>query len=157
MNQQRPYASGTMLVMVGTKRGLFILSSRDRERWEISTPTLKGHRIFYATLDQRSGCRLFTADNNDFFGSYVRYSDDFGQTWQEPERGIQFPEESGLALANIWTIVPGRASEPETVYCGVDPASLWVSHDRGATWEQNAALANHPTREHWNPGAGGLC
>ena len=55
MNQQRPYASGTMLVMVGTKRGLFILSSRDRERWEISTPTLKGHRIFYATLDQRSG------------------------------------------------------------------------------------------------------
>jgi hypothetical protein len=69
MNQQRPYASGTMLVTVGTKRGLFILSSRDRERWEISTPALKGHRIFYATLDQRSGCRLFAADNNDFFGS----------------------------------------------------------------------------------------
>jgi len=101
MNQQRPYASGTMLVMVGTKRGLFILSSRDRERWEISTPTLKGHRIFYATLDQRSGCRLFAADNNDFFGSFVRYSDDFGQTWQEPEKGIQFAEGSGYKLQNI--------------------------------------------------------
>ena len=157
MNQQRPYASGTMLVMVGTKRGLFILSSRDRERWEISTPTLKGHRIFYATLDQRSGCRLFAADNNDFFGSFVRYSDDFGQTWQEPEKGIQFAEGSGYKLQNIWVIEPGRVDEPGTIYAGIDPASLWVSTNGGKTWEINSGLANHPTRERWEPGAGGLC
>src|SRR5256714_12996163 len=141
MNQQRPYASGTMLVMVGTKRGLFILSSRDRERWEISTPTLKGHRIFYATLDQRSGCRLFAADNGDFFGSFVRYSDDFGKTWHEPGQGIQFPQDSSQKLNNIWVIEPGRQNESGVVYAGVDPASLWVSTDNGMTWGLNTGLA----------------
>jgi hypothetical protein len=157
MSSATTFAPGTHVLLVGTKRGLFILTSRDRAEWSCQEQAFPNFRVFNAVLDQRDGQRLYAAANGDFFGSYIRYSDDFGQTWQEPERGIQFPEESGLSLANIWTIVPGRASEPETVYCGVDPASLWVSHDRGVTWEQNAALANHPTREHWNPGAGGLC
>ena len=157
MSSATTYAPGTHVLLVGTKRGLFILTSRDRVEWSCHEQAFPNFRVYNAVLDQRDGQRLYAAANGDFFGSYIRYSDDFGQTWQEPEQGIQFPEESGLSLANIWTIVPGRAAEPETVYCGVDPASLWVSRDRGVTWEQNAALANHPTREHWNPGAGGLC
>ncbi|HEU5366846.1 MAG TPA: hypothetical protein VFU69_00210, partial [Ktedonobacterales bacterium] len=104
-----------------------------------------------------AGYRLFAADNGVFFGNFVRYSDDWGQTWQEPKQGIQFPEHGGLSLRNIWVIEPGRPDEPETVYAGVDPASLWVSRDRGETWEPNAALLHHPTRERWQPGAGGLC
>jgi photosystem II stability/assembly factor-like uncharacterized protein len=157
MSSATTFAPGTHVLLVGTKRGLFILTSRDRAEWACQEQAFPNFRVYNAVLDQRQGQRIYVAANGDFFGSYVRYSDDFGQTWQEPERGIEFSEASGLSLANIWTIVPGRAAEPETVYCGVDPASLWVSHDRGATWEQNAALAHHPTRERWNPGAGGLC
>jgi len=157
MTDPKSYTPGTILVMVGTKRGLFILSTKDRERWEVSAPALKGHRIFNAILDQRQGHRLFAADNGDFFGNFVRYSDDFGQTWHEPEQGIQFPRESGEKLNNIWVIEPGRRNEPGTVYVGVDPASLWVSKDSGITWELNTSLANHPTRARWEPGAGGLC
>jgi hypothetical protein len=152
-----PYPSGTTVVLAGTKRGLFVLSSHDREHWTCEPTALMGKRVFFAALDQRAGQRLFATDNGDWFGTFLRYSDDFGATWQEPERNIQFPEDSGRKLQNIWTIVPGRASEPETIYAGIDPASLWVSHDRGVTWELNAALEAHPTREHWNPGAGGLC
>jgi hypothetical protein len=43
------------------------------------------------------------------------------------------------------------------VYAGVDPASLWVSNDGGKIWEITPGLESHPTREGWNPGAGGLC
>jgi photosystem II stability/assembly factor-like uncharacterized protein len=157
MSNATPFAPGTVLVLVGTKRGLFLLSSRDRARWEVNATGLSGSRIFYATLDQRSGHRMFAADNGDFFGSFLRYSDDFGQTWHEPEQGIQFSEGSNLKLANIWTIEPGRTSEPGVLYTGVDPATLWVSTDNGVHWSLNASLANHPTREQWNPGAGGLC
>ena len=153
----KAYTPGTLLLMVGTKRGLFLLTSRDRKTWEVEATTLKGHRVFYATLDQRSGHRLFAADNGDFFGTFLRYSDDFGSTWHEPEQGIQFPEDSQQKLENIWVIEPGRPNEPGTVYAGVDPASLWVSTDSGMHWELNAGLANHPTRESWSPGAGGLC
>src|SRR5713101_62863 len=157
MTSQKRYVPGTVLVSVGTKRGLFLLTSQDRETWNVEATTLKGHRVYHAILDQRDGCRLFAADNGDFFGTFLRYSDDFGQTWQEPEQGIQFSEESGEKLTNIWVIEPGRPNEPGTIYAGVDPASLWVSTDGGQHWEFNTGLANHPTRERWGPGAGGLC
>ena len=110
MSSATTLAPGTHVLLVGTKRGLFILTSRDRVEWTCQEQAFPNFRVFNAVLDQRDGQRLYAATNGDFFGSYVRYSDDFGQTWQEPERGIQFPEESGLALANIWTIVPGRAA-----------------------------------------------
>jgi len=157
MTNTTSYAPGTVVLLVGTKRGLFILSSKDREKWDVTAPLLKGRRIFNAILDQRHGQRLFAAENGDFFGTFLRYSDDFGQTWQEPEKGIQFPEESGEKLTNIWVIEPGRRDEPGMVYVGIDPASLWVSHNGGRTWEMNAGLAAHPTRASWEPGAGGLC
>ena len=157
MADHSAFTSGTTIALLGTKRGLFLLSSRDRQRWECRPTSLTGSRIFSAMLDQRAGHRIFAAENGDFFGSFLRYSDDFGETWQEPKQGIQFPEESGYSLKNIWTIEPGHASEPETLYAGVDPASLWTSHDRGETWTQNTGLAQHPTRERWQPGAGGLC
>ena len=157
MSGQNTYAPGTVLVLAGTKRGLFLLSSRDRETWEVEATGLNGSRIYHAILDQRNGHRMFAADNGDFFGSFVRYSDDFGKTWQEPGQGIQFPQDSGQKLTNIWVIEPGRQNEPGVVYAGIDPASLWVSTDGGKTWELNAGLANHPTRDRWQPGAGGLC
>ena len=157
MNHRKAFAPGTVLVLVGTKRGLFLLTSQDRETWDVESTALKGRRIFFATLDQRDGQRLFAAENGDFFGSFLRFSDDFGQTWQDPEVGIQFPEGGQQKLENIWTIVPGRPNEVGTVYVGVDPASMWVSKDGGMHWEINAGLAKHPTRDSWQPGAGGLC
>jgi hypothetical protein len=147
---------GTTLLLAGTKRGLFMLTSSDRKNWSVDGQSLKGTRVYNACYDPRTG-RLYAADNGDFFGTFLRYSDDMGETWIEPSKGIQFSEESGLKLQNIWTIVPGRDDDPDTVYAGVDPASLWVSHDRGDTWEMNEGLQNHETRDRWNPGAGGLC
>ena len=157
MANHKTYQQGTVVVSVGTKRGLFLLTSRDRERWEIQSTALSGSRVYYAVLDQRKGFRLFATDNGDFFGTFLRYSDDFGETWHEPRQGIQIPESSGQKLVNFWVIEPGRPNEPGTVYAGVDPASLWMSHDSGMTWELNAGLASHPTRESWQPGLGGLC
>ena len=157
MSPHNHLAQANTVLCVGTKRGLFLISSRDRVTWNIEPVSLKGKRIFHAILDQRNGQRLFAAENGDFFGSFIRYSDDFGQTWQEPERGIQFPQNGSLKLKNIWVIEPGRSSEPDLVYAGVDPASLWISADSGQTWEPNEALLTHSTRERWEPGAGGLC
>src|SRR6266568_8607450 len=116
MTRSSTYSPGTVLLTVGTKRGLFLLTSQDREHWQVQATALKGHRVFSAALDQRSTPRLFAADNGDFFGTFLRYSDDFGETWQEARQGIQFPEESEQKLKNIWTIVPGRSDEPDTLY-----------------------------------------
>jgi photosystem II stability/assembly factor-like uncharacterized protein len=156
-NMNRELSAGDTVLLVGTKRGLFLLSSGDRETWTCESPSLGGHRIFSAVLDQRAGTRIFAADNGDFFGTFLRYSDDLGSTWHEPAQGIAFSAESGRSLTNIWTIVPGRPEQPGVVYAGVDPASLWMSSDGGETWEINTGLESHPTRSTWEPGAGGLC
>lgn len=158
MAYPRPFATGDTLLLLSTKRGLIIFSSRDRKTWTATRTALDGHRVYSAMLDQRHASpRLYATDNGDFFGTFLRYSDDFGETWHDPRQGIEFAAESGRKLVNLWTIEPGRASEPDTLYVGVDPASLWTSADRGATWELNQGLEQHPTRPQWNPGNGGLC
>lgn len=157
MAVRRRFPKGTVVLSVGTKRGLFLLTSSDRRTWKSEGPFHVGKRVYHTALDLRNGPRLYTAANGDFFGCQIHYSDDFGRTWQDPEAGVTFPEGSGLSLKNIWIIEPGRSSEPDTVYCGVDPAALFVSHDRGGTWEMNQGLESHPTRRRWQPGAGGLC
>ncbi|GAC1320013.1 MAG: exo-alpha-sialidase [Chloroflexota bacterium] len=151
------YASGTVVLLVGTKRGLFRLVSGDRKTWTVTETGLKDTRVYNAVVDNRNGRRMFAADNGAFWGSFVRYSDDLGDTWQEPKQGIQFPEDSGLKLENLWLVQPGRRDDPETVYVGVDPASLWISNDGGESWHVDEGLAKHPTRDRWGPGFGGLC
>lgn len=151
------YASGTVVLLAGTKRGLYRLTSTDRKTWTVEETGLKNTRVYNAVLDDRNGHRMFAADNGAFFGSFVRYSDDLGETWHEPEQGVQFPESSGMKLENLWIVQPGRREDPKTVYLGVDPATLWVSTDGGESWSLSEGLANHPTRERWGPGFGGLC
>jgi photosystem II stability/assembly factor-like uncharacterized protein len=73
-----------------------------------------------------------------------------------PEAPIRFPLESGVSLKNIWQIAPGRSEEPDTLYCGVEPAALFESHDGGQTWSLQRALFDHPHRPRWLPGNGGL-
>ena len=50
MNHRKTYEPGTVVLLVGTKRGLFLLTSSDRERWEVETTELKTSRVFFATL-----------------------------------------------------------------------------------------------------------
>jgi photosystem II stability/assembly factor-like uncharacterized protein len=59
-------------------------------------------------------------------------------------------------MIKVWNIKPGRESEPNVLYAGAQPASLFTSKDRGETWELNESLYDHPQRGQWNPGAGGL-
>ncbi len=42
-------------------------------------------------------------------------------------------------------------------YCGVEPAAIFISRDAGETWTLNDGLWNHPHRQRWEPGGGGLC
>ncbi len=157
MAAARKYPKGTVVLAIGTKRGLFLFTSRDRRTWKPSGLHLVGQRVYHAFLDLRRGARLFAAANSDFFGSRIRYSDDLGKTWAEPEQGVAFPQDGGRSLKNIWIVEPGREADPDTLYCGGDPAALFVTTDRGKTWALTQGLENHPTRSTWQPGLGGLC
>jgi photosystem II stability/assembly factor-like uncharacterized protein len=147
-------------LLVGTMKGAFVLrSDESRKKWKVEGPHFRGFALYAMLHDTRKGRnRTFAAANNAFIGSSLRTSEDGGRTWSDPERyPIRFPEDSGRALKQIWQIVPGRAGEPDTLYCGVEPAALFESHDGGETWEPNRGLLNHEHQPRWQPGAGGLC
>jgi photosystem II stability/assembly factor-like uncharacterized protein len=141
-----------VLLPVGTRKGLFLLRSDDRQSWDVEGPLLPGWAIYHAIVDQRDGT-LHAATNNAFYGATVHRSKDLGRTWERAEE-LGLPEDGELKLNATWHIEPGRDSE---LWLGGDPGVLFRSDDGGKTWELNRALFEHPTRANWNPGAGGLC
>lgn len=148
-----------VLLMVGTNKGAFLLrSSRDRKKWDVAGPYFHGQGINAMAYDGRNGRhRLWAATNSLLWGSFLRSTDDFGRTWTNPlEANIRFPVETGAALRNIWQICVGREQEPDTLYCGVEPAALFVSRDAGESWSLVRGLYDHPHRPRWMPSNGGL-
>ncbi|MEO6238116.1 MAG: exo-alpha-sialidase [Vicinamibacterales bacterium] len=151
---------GDTLLLVGTMKGAFIVrGGQDRSAWAIGGPYFPGSAVYAIACDARAGRhRIWAGPNSMHWGGLLRTSDDFGQSWTNPEEAnVKFPEGTGAALRQVWQIVPGREAEPDTLYCGVEPAALFVSRDAGATWTLAEGLWNHPQRPHWQPGGGGLC
>ncbi|HUP47641.1 MAG TPA: sialidase family protein [Thermoanaerobaculia bacterium] len=152
--------NGDLLLLVGTMKGLFVLRANGtRKKWDVGGPYFPGSAVYAAALDGRAGRqRLWAAPQSMHWGGLLRWSDDFGRTWTNPEEAnVKFPERTGAALRQIWQIVPGRESEPGVLYCGVEPAALFVSRDAGESWSLSEGLWDHPQRPRWEPGGGGLC
>ena len=122
-------------------------------------PHFRGESVYALAFDGRGARRrILAAPKSNHWGSVLRTSDDFGQTWSAPDRqNVRFPSESGLALAQIWQIRPALADQPDVVYCGVEPAALFESRDAGDTWSVVNGLLSHEHRPQWQPGGGGLC
>jgi predicted Ser/Thr protein kinase len=149
---------GDVLLMVGTTKGAFFLrSDRKRARWDVAGPYFHGQGIYSMAYDTRQGRHRLWLSTSSFWGTYLRYTDDHGRVWTNPrEASIKFPADSGVSLKNIWQICLGRESEPDTMYCGVEPAALFESHDVGESWSLVRGLFDHRHRPRWTPGGGGL-
>lgn len=151
---------GAVLLLVGTLKGAFVLQARPaRTRWEVRGPLFPGRAVYAMAYDDRARRRrLWAGTQSEHWGAVLRWSDDLGASWTEPESpSLRFPEGAGRSLKQIWQIRPGRPDEPETLYCGVEPAALFESHDGGETWSLVRGLDEHPHRPRWQPGGGGLC
>ena len=151
--------NGDVLLLVGTTKGAFLLrSNATRARWDVAGPYFHGNAIYALNYDSRQGRHRLWAATHSFWGTFLRYSDDFGKTWTNPqEANVKFPADCGAALANIWQVTLGPENEPNTLYCGVEPAALFSSPDDGETWSLVRGLFDHPHRPRWLPGNGGLC
>jgi photosystem II stability/assembly factor-like uncharacterized protein len=140
-------------LLVGTKKGLFVLRGEPGAPFEIATRAFPGDVVEFATRDPRTG-RYFASVTSGFYGPRVMYTDDPTGEWEQA-KGPAFPEDiADKTIDRVWIVQPGEADG--VLYAGVAPAALFVSTDSGETWELNRALWDVPTRPEWNPGAGGL-
>lgn len=142
-------------LFVGTKRGLFVLrSSDDRRSWSVSPPLLAGREVYHAVLDPRDGRTVWAATDHAVWGAHIHRSDDGGETWTLLENAPHHDDERGLKA--IWALTPGPGDEPDALYAGIEPAGLFVSRDRGESWQAVEALNEHPTNRTWQPAGGAL-
>ena len=149
----------TVRLFAGTRKGLYVLQSdADRASWTVDGPHLAGWEVADVCVDdRREEPRIYAAVGHLAYGPTVHRSDDGGATWEQVPESPAYPEEDDRALERVWTVVPGPADEPGTLYAGVAEAGLFVSRDGGDTWAEVEGLAAHETRDRWQPGLGGLC
>jgi photosystem II stability/assembly factor-like uncharacterized protein len=140
-------------LVVGTKKGLFVLEGEPGSPFEVTARAFAGEPVEYALRDPRSG-RVLAAVSSPFYGPKIFHADDPSGEWEQAA-GVALPEGGEQALERIWVLVPGEAEG--VVYAGGDPGVLFESRDGGATFELNRGLWEEPSRPKWQPGGGGLC
>ncbi len=145
---------GDTVVVVGTRKGLFLFHSRDRKRWSSKGPYFKGDQIRHAVLDPRDGKTVWAAVTSEHWGAIAVRSTNFGGRWIRGKEGPRFSKDSGLSVTRIWQLRPGLDGD---LWAGVEPAGLFRSDDDGNSWASIDALNSWPDRKNWQPGGGGLC
>jgi hypothetical protein len=146
-------ADGQAEVLVGTRKGLFVLRGSPGGPMEVATRAFPGMAVEYAIKDPRTGTYLAAVTHGQF-GPHVFLAEDPAGEWRQSE-GPAFPEGEDASVERIWKIAPGE--EDGLVLAGVDPAALFESRDGGLTWELNRGLWDQPSRaKEWTPGGGGL-
>ena len=137
-----------VLLMVGTRKGGFILTSdRQRKKWHLGNPLFKGWSVMHLILDPRDR-RIHAGVVHDIFGPSTHYSDDLGTEWTQSLESPTFtrPSRSGRPLASsgepsapqevqsnpekvnkVWHIKPAGKDQPGVLYAGIQPAALFKS------------------------------
>ena len=169
-------------VLVGTKKGAFILTSDGkREQWEVNGPLFAGWEMYHLKGSPVEPNRIYASQTSGWFGQVIQRSDDGGKTWATPGgEPLPTPGEFSTGASNkfvyegevgthkwydgtqhpwefkrVWHLEPSL-TDPDTVYAGVEDAALFKSVDGGATWNELPGLrAAKGTL--WQPGAGGMC
>lgn len=137
-------------LLVGTIKGGFVVhADAERSDWKVEGPLFKGWKVTASLRDAEGTFWLGTA--SDVYGAAIQRSTDL-EDWSQVQRGPSYSEASGRKLVQIWTL----ASAHGVLWAGVDEAGLFRSED-GETWRAVEGLNDHPTRDAWYPGAGGLC
>ena len=76
---------GKVRVLVGTRKGAFILTSDGkRKQWDVNGPHFGGWEMYHLTGSPADPDRLYASQTSSWFGQIIQRSDDGGKTWHQP-------------------------------------------------------------------------
>jgi hypothetical protein len=158
----------TVRVLVGTKKGAFILTADGkRQDWQMDGPYFGGWEIYHLKGSPLDPDRIYASQSSGWFGQVVHRSDDGGKSWETVGNEFVYDGVPGThqwydgtahpwEFNRVWHLEPSPV-DVDTVYAGVEDAALFRSADGGGTWSELSGLRGHGTGPLWQPGAGGLC
>src|ERR1700759_5686185 len=105
-------------MIVGTKKGLFVLAGEPGAGFEIEARAFAGQPVDFARRDPRWG-RLLATVTSPFYGPKIFYTDgDPAGDWEQAD-GVALPQGGDQALERIW--VNARGESEGTLYAGGAP------------------------------------
>jgi photosystem II stability/assembly factor-like uncharacterized protein len=158
----------TVRVLVGTRKGAFILTSDGKRKdWRVDGPHFGGLEIYHLKGSPVDPNRIYASQASDWFGQVVHRSDDGGKTWTTVGNEFAYEGTPGThqwydgtphpwEFKRVWHFEPSL-TDADVVYAGVEDAAIFRSTDAGQTWKELPGLRGHGTGPEWSPGAGGMC
>jgi len=155
-------------VLVGTRKGAFVLSSDGARRtWDVAGPHFGGWEVYHLKGSPADPDRIYASQSSGWFGQLIQRSDDGGATWEPVGNTFAYDGVPGThqwydgtahpwEFARVWHLEPSL-TDPDTVYAGVEDAALFRSTAGATTWAELSGLRGHDTGSSWQPGAGGMC
>jgi len=155
-------------VLVGTRKGAFVLSSDEGRRdWEVDGPHFAGWEVYHVAGSPADPDRLWAAPSSGWFGQVIQRSEDGGRTWDPVGNDFSYATAVGehqwydgtlrpWEFARVWHLEPSR-TDRDLVYAGIQDAALFRSTDGGDKWTELTGLREHGSGPQWQPGAGGMC
>src|SRR5919201_546758 len=135
---------GQTVLLVGTRKGLFMLESEDRRDWTVRGPYCEGWPVYHAVHDPESGT-IYAAAASEWHGSSVWRSGDLGETWEHSSEGLNYGED-GKKLSKVSSLAAAHGR----VLVGAEQVGIFESRDGGATWALLSTLEGEPGSESWN-------
>ncbi len=72
-------------VLVGTKKGAFILESDGkRQKWDVKGPHFAGWEMYHLKGSPTDPNRIYASQSSGWFGQVIQRSSDGGKTWETP-------------------------------------------------------------------------
>ncbi len=141
-------------LLIGTRKGAWILRNGGGQDWRLEGPLFLGQIINHFVLDPRDGRTMLMAASTGHLGPTIQRSTDGGRTWAEAKAPPAFPKSDDPAAPSVhhtFWLQPGHASEPGVWWAGVSPPGLFRSADGGDSWESVAGMNAHPMHPKWFP------
>ena len=88
------------VLLVGTRKGCFLLESDDRRDWELRGPFCEGWPVYHAIHDASSGA-IYAAAASEWHGSTVWRSPDLGETWDQSSEGLAYEADGEKKMSKV--------------------------------------------------------
>ena len=135
-------------LLVATRKGLLAFE-RVGKQWSMAATDFPGVAVTATLRDPRDRA-IYAVLKHGHFGSKLHRSDDDGRSWKELAAPA-FPAEAAgePTLLQVWTLEAGGSDQPGRLWAGAIPAGLFVSNDRGESWQLVRSLWDVPERAKW--------